>query len=141
MVSSIGISKFINLCLLLCILSACGEKKLTLYQCTSKGFAESCTKTCEQNEKMKYVFLINKNEKNVMQKIYLNNEMQGSLLHENCKIFNDSNWDCSTEKKWEEVSYENNIKMVDGVFSNTTSYKEHKTLIDRSKDEIGFCAK
>jgi len=135
------ISKFINLCILVCILSACGEKKLTLYQCTSKGFAESCTKTCEKNEKMKYTFLINKSEKNVMQKIYFNDEMAGSILHENCKIFNDSNWDCSNSTELTAINYTNNIKMIDGIFSNSSTHREHGTFIDRSKDEKGLCAK
>lgn len=90
---------------------------------------------------MKYAFLVNKSEKNVMQKIYFNDEMRGSLLHENCQIFNDSNWDCSTETKLEKEVYEKKIKMIDGVFSYETSLIENKTLIDMSKDEKGFCAK
>ena len=90
---------------------------------------------------MKYVFLINKNEKNVMQKIYFNDEMAGSLLHENCKIFNDSNWDCSSITELTAINYSSEIKMVDGIFSNSSSHREYGTFNDRSKDEIGFCAK
>ena len=135
------IQKFINLCLLIFLLSACGEKKLTLYQCPDKGFAESCTKTCEKNEKVKYAFLINGSEKNVMQKIYFKDAMEGSILHENCKIFNDANWDCSTTTELTAINYSHKIKMVDGVFSDVSIHREHKTFIDRSKDEKGLCAK
>ena len=140
-ISKKGFSKLINLCFLVFVLTACGETKLTVYQCTDKGFTESCTKTCEKNEKMKYAFLTNKSEKNVMQKIYFNDEMAGSLLHENCKIFNDSNWDCSSSTELTAINYSNNIKMIDGIFSDSSTHRENGTFIDRSKDEKGLCAK
>ena len=89
---------------------------------------------------MKYSFLVNKDDKTVMHKTYIKSEMMGSYLYENCKIFDKKNWDCSSTSNLF-VIYSQRIKMIDGVFSESSTHREYDTFVDRSKDEKGTCAK
>jgi hypothetical protein len=104
--------------------------------------SDPCNKFSKQMDSGEFVkitqgFIINNVDKTVLEKIYRNNKVMDSTVYENCKIFNNENWDCSY------VSTDSNIyeqvfrKMNNKIFS---SYN-----IKRVKGEenisIGLCAK
>ena len=72
------------------------EKSYTIYKCPD-GKIPSCDDCVKQPTKL--MFLLNKEEKSVMGKSYADGKNINIFTRKNCVIFNDKNWDCSTEQK------------------------------------------
>ncbi|MCF8194594.1 MAG: hypothetical protein K9J38_01215 [Polynucleobacter sp.] len=96
------------------------DKKLTLYSCPEKRYI-NCD-ACEKSE-VKVDFLINKYDRTVMFKTYFKENSNSSIFN-NCKIFDEKNWDCSSKSELiirggAEVTHTIR-KMTDGIFQGLT---------------------
>jgi hypothetical protein len=82
------------------VLTACKqieqEKIYSNYKCPD-GKIPSCDDCTKQSSKITY--LLNKDEKSVMSKLYVDGKNTYTYTRKNCVIFNENNWDCSTEEK------------------------------------------
>lgn len=72
------------------------EKYYSSYKCPD-GIVPSCGDCIDQSKKL--AFLFNKDEKSVMSKLYVDGKNTYTYTRRNCVIFNEDNWDCSTEEK------------------------------------------
>ena len=72
-------------------------KMYSMYKCQD-GAVPACDDTCEK-QPVKISYLINKEEKSVMGKSYIEGKNTYSHVRKNCVIFDENNWDCSTEEK------------------------------------------
>lgn len=72
------------------------EKTYSTYKCPD-GKVPSCDDCSKQTAKI--IYLLNKDEKSVMSKLYVDGKNTYTYTRKNCVIFNDKNWDCSTEEK------------------------------------------
>jgi hypothetical protein len=117
------------------------DKKLTIRQCANEQYAE-CN-DCKKSD-LQYDFLLNKNDKTVMRRIFFNGTSE-SKIEENCKIFDEKNWDCSKNTEFSTGSFTvitNYIsKMTNGVYrevdyTTRISAKESSTKVFRH-----YCAK
>ncbi len=80
------------------ILFGCGPKKYSQYICTPPGYSESCSEKCtKQKEDIKLTFIADKDSKSVLQTTFTNGEQTNTFVRKNCTIFNNENWDCSSE--------------------------------------------
>ena len=82
-------------------------------------------------------FIVNNIDKTVLEKIYRNDKIMDSNIYENCKIFNNENWDCSY------VSTDSNT--YEQVFRkmNNKIYSSYNIKRVRGEENIsiGLCAK
>ncbi len=69
----------------------------SMYKCQD-GAVPACDDSCIK-QAVKISYLINKEEKSVMGKSYIDGKNTYSHVRKNCVIFNEQNWDCSTEEK------------------------------------------
>lgn len=88
-----------QLLLILCLFSMSAhadltETKLTWYICKSEVDAYSCSKNCETTEEMRTSFLVDKNNKKIFQKFYVDRKLGTSTTHDECSIFDSHNWEC-----------------------------------------------
>lgn len=98
-------------------LSACdSNKKLNVYRCEYKDYADTCNTNCKIAKDFKYSFLVNKDEKSVFQVIYDEGEQSGSRTHKNCTIFSETNWDCSETTVLNGEAHKDTKKMANGIF-------------------------
>ncbi len=85
----------------LLFLSSCNKedapKMYSMYKCQD-GAVPACDDSCIK-QAVKISYLINKEEKSVMGKSYIDGKNTYSHVRKNCVIFNEQNWDCSTEEK------------------------------------------
>lgn len=72
-------------------------KMYSMYKCQD-GAVPACDDTCIK-QPVKISYLINKEEKSVMGKSYIDGKNTYSHVRKNCIIFDENNWDCSTEEK------------------------------------------
>ena len=72
------------------------EKTYSNYKCPDEKIP-SCDDCIKQSSKITY--LLNKDEKSVMSKLYVDGKNTYTYTRRNCVIFNENNWDCSTEEK------------------------------------------
>jgi hypothetical protein len=123
-------------------ISACGEKKLTAYQCKGHFHIEECPTDCEKSDDRQYAFMINVEQHSVLQKFYSEGKIIGSILHENCKFFDERNWDCSRDDELSGAIYKfHSTKMVDGIFSEYSTYTNINTNKVSSETETTYCAR
>ncbi|MCF8194593.1 MAG: hypothetical protein K9J38_01210 [Polynucleobacter sp.] len=94
------------------------DNKISLYTCPKNQYVK-CN-DCKKNG-MKIDFLLNKNDKTIMARVYFEGNSQ-SVIYENCKIFDEKNWDCSTKNSFEGKfainTQESIYKMTNGVFQS-----------------------
>jgi len=118
------------------------DKKLTVYDCKKNQYStckDGCDKTGSQFE-----FLINKKDNTVMLKSHHKGNIT-SRVFENCKIFNDKNWDCSSK---DEVSINNRLvttnfvnKMNDGIYLDISVMKIFSNSSLKTDVWSSYCAK
>ncbi len=115
-------AKQIIIVLLVTFICACGGNKVTVYSCLDATSAESCSDKCTKPESfnLSYSFITDKDSKSVMMVAYKGSEQIGSVTSENCKIFSNENWDCSTYMPYGSNTY----KMTNGIFSQYTTFKD-----------------
>lgn len=95
-------------------LTSCSPKKFELHECDSVNAATSCASTCSPSkDKIQFEFLPDKNLKKVMVSVYTDGKYTRSFSADNCSIFDNSNWTCSTEMFLKNYNYQ----MAKGIFT------------------------
>ena len=126
---------------LICLITiSCGnnENKLEYFKCESKFTPESCT-NCTREKDIYLSFIVDKQQSRVMERMFTN-ELNGiSTIYDNCKIFNNTNWDCSSVSIFPNSTVTDSKKMTNGIFSSTRSIIGNELFEERSW--YGFCAK
>jgi len=93
---------------------------------------------------MNLSFLVDKYQKSVLKKLYLEGKIIDSTTFQNCKIFNEQNWDCSTREKLDfknqSLVHTNEDKMTDGIYISTHTSNMYSNTIVNVLD-VGHCAK
>ncbi len=118
------------------------EKKLYVYECP-KNLYSTCNDGCKKSD-LQVSFLINKKDNTVMIKSYYKGSTNSSV-YENCKIFNDKNWDCSSTLEF--VSDDRRVisnyirKMNDGIFLNISYTDIFLSKSKKTEVDISSCAK
>jgi hypothetical protein len=123
----------ITICAL--FMSACSEKKYTVYSCPTADDAEACNEKCSQNKNlnMEYVFTTNSDSKEVLMTAFIDGKQTGSLLRKKCSIFSETKWDCSSSYG---SSY-NTYKLVGNIFTMYTT----SSIAPPSTPNQNICAK
>jgi hypothetical protein len=88
------------------------EKIYTTYKCPD-GKIPSCEDCIKQSTQM--TFLLNKEEKSVMGKSYIDGKNTFTFTRKNCVIFDERNWDCSNEQKTSPFKLITKDFMSDGI--------------------------
>ncbi len=118
------------------------EKKLNFYECDNQFQISSCTSGCKKDNKLKFEFIVDKNNSRVMQKIYSGSDVLNSVVFESCKIFDSKNWDCSAESTFYGISDTFHRKMNNGIYSSYhAQIKVSKNNQATFKDSNFVCAK
>lgn len=96
--------------------------KYTQFGCGTKDVNIEDCEQCEIKKDIEVEYLLNKSQRIVMSKTYKNDANKktivGSVTFENCKIFDEDNWDCSNSTAYfgGTAFLLNDILMVDGNF-------------------------
>ena len=114
------------------VLIGCEEKKYNLYSCEGGSFSEQCSQQCKIKKDFESQFLIDKSSNSISEIIFYKGKKSGSITTKNCIIFDEKNWDCSSENI--DVSTKKTTKMANGIYSDYTTYGS------KTSDE-GICAK
>ncbi len=123
-------------------LNSCGkDEKLNVYYCNGNYDAQSCNVNCEIEKGTKYSFLVNREERSVLQVIYWNDAQENSRVIKNCMIFENDSWDCSEKKEFTNVFWNTTTKMTKGVFTDYTEIVNRASLNSRNLSEKSICAK
>jgi hypothetical protein len=126
---------------LLSLIGCDSSKKYQIYHC-DKELAKSCTDGCEISKGAKIQFKVSKESSSVMEIFFIDGEQKAASTTENCKIFDDKNWDCSSKDStlpW--VVIQRAELMANGIYTNYTEYIDKKTYKDRLSDQKATCAK
>ncbi len=121
---------------------SCGKnKQLDVYSCDPPITANACNDLCVLEKNMKYSFLVNKEEKSVLQVVFWEGKQEGSLIHKNCTIFDEKNWDCSEISTLTYVTTNRHLTMANGIFSHTHELTDNVKGNLRNPEQKGTCAK
>ncbi len=119
------------------------SKQLDLYFCEKIEDGANCSRSCSKSHlsetRPKVDFDINYKDRMVLSKFYSKGILDSSSVQENCKIFNDKNWDCSTsifipKGPWTVHQID---RMTDGIWTRF-SYTTPETKFN---DKTSICAK
>ncbi len=126
----------------LIFISCSDQEKLKVYTCEVANNANRCSDGCVLVENnMRYSFLVNKEEKSVLQVVYYKGEQRGAITHKNCTIFSNKNWDCATSNTFQHVTESTESKMINGVFTYYTEVRDRSDYSLRNNNDKGTCAK
>jgi hypothetical protein len=94
-----------------------------MYRCTDTN---SCSGQCVSHNGRSVVFLTNKQKSIVMAQYFEGGKLKSSDTHENCKVvFDDKNWDCSSQMDHRNGTIFVSIKMTNGIYqAKTTSFAQ-----------------
>lgn len=118
------------------------EKKLTSYTCKNESDAYSCSNTCKKEE-MQYSFLVEKGNRQILQKYYIEGKLVGSTIVDECNIFDNKNWECTYQSDYfQGRSWKGSRKMNNGIYTAMTvnSYLADDKNKKRVSDSFS-CAK
>ena len=132
--------KKFTLTFILLLLSSCSSdtKELEYYKCNDVFLTESCI-NCTREKDIYLSIIVDKEQSRVMTRMFARDVSGTSIIYDNCKIFNNNNWDCSTVNKFPNSTVFNNIKMNNGIFSNVVKIIGNEFFEERSS--YGYCAK
>jgi hypothetical protein len=120
---------------------SCGKhEKLNVYYCKINFDAQSCNDKCEIDKGNHLSFLVNREERSVLQVVYWDGVQEGSIVHKNCTIFENDSWDCSDQTEFPYNFWNTTTKMTKGIFSSYTEIRDKKSFKSRNQGEI-ICAK
>lgn len=74
------------------------DNKLDTYDCPTANDRNSCSSSCSKTN-VKIEFKIQKNEGKVMGIGYVNNQVTGTRIYDDCTIFDSKNWSCGDSNK------------------------------------------
>jgi hypothetical protein len=135
------ILKCIGISTLAITLLSCGKNdKLTLFSCENRFQAKSCNEACVVEKDFQVSFMINKEEKSVLEVMYFQGN-QSSSTHKNCTIFDSKNWDCSYSDLTQGISSSRELLMANGIYTNTSEVRDLSNGVLRNAREKGYCAK
>ena len=121
-------------------ISSCGEKKYTNFSCKYKEDANACSDSCVGDDDYKFSFMINKENRSVMIKYYEKDKIYRSSLLENCKIFDEKNWDCSEDNVYSDRIHYRIKKMTSGIYTSINKTIDTTNYHDINEME-GTCGK
>ena len=140
-----------KLLLILCLFSMTAhagwfDKKLTVYGCPNAEAGKSCSNKCTKLKEVNVNFLVDKSQKTVLKKVYLEGRLTQSETFQNCKIFNEDNWDCSKrdEESLRGVGLIVTItedKMADGIYMSAYKSDKFSNTTFNNILDMGHCAK
>ena len=87
-------------------------KQFKVYSCDFIRDAESCSKNCRFDPELAYEFMVEKNNKIVLKKVFEKGQYIGSRTYDNCRIFDETNWDCSKVEGISRITQ----KMTNGIY-------------------------
>ena len=126
---------------LLSLIGCDSSKKYQIYHC-HKLMAETCNDACEIAKGFKIQFKVSKESSSVMKIYFLDGEQKAASTTENCKIFDDKNWDCSSKENTLPWSIIRSTElMANGVYTDYSEYIDRETYRDRLVDQKATCAK
>jgi hypothetical protein len=98
------------------------EKKLSSYSCPTESDATACSSKCSKliNPSYQEVFSIDKKNKTVLRKSFEDEKYVESVILENCKVFDDNNWDCSSYAEYTSGTHMHTYKMGNGIVTSIT---------------------
>lgn len=121
---------------------SCGKhEKLNVYYCKRNFDAQSCNDKCKIDKGNQFSFLVNKEERSVLQVIYWDGVQEGSRVHKNCTIFDGDNWDCSKQTELPYVFSSETTKMTKGIFTDYTEIIDRQNWKSRNPNDESHCAK
>lgn len=123
------------------LISCAKDEKLNVYFCNRNYDAQSCSVDCEIEKGNKYSFLVNREERSVLQVVYWDGVQEGSIVHKNCTIFENDSWDCSEQRELPYVFSNTTTKMTKGIFTYYNEILDRKNLKSRNPNEKSICAK
>jgi hypothetical protein len=125
---------------ILLLLSSCSsdEKELGYYKCKDALLTESCI-NCTREKDIYLSIIVDKQQSRVMTRMFTGDVSGTSIIYDNCKIFNNNNWDCSTVNKFPNSTAFNYIKMNNGIYSDVGKIIGNEFFEERSS--YGYCAK
>jgi hypothetical protein len=100
--------------LFFCISCSSYAKQMKVYSCDLIDDAESCSKNCRFDPETLYEFMVEKNNKIVLWKVFEKGRYVGSRTYDNCRIFDENNWDCSKDEGISRIIK----KMTNGIYVN-----------------------
>lgn len=109
--------------------------QLRILSCKNITAIESCSKNCSfVPEKITVEFIVNKEKNIVMRKTFVDGDFKNSLTFQNCRIFDEKNWDCSESQSYSNAEIVKTEKMTNGIYA---------TAIQNIKNSFfdGGCAK
>jgi hypothetical protein len=115
------------------IVSCHKEDDLDFFSCSSEGATFAC-EDCKLIKELQIHFSINKEKSTVLRKDYYQNTLSSSNVYENCHVFDDNNWDCSTRISGSPPSKLVSI-MIDG------KWKQYLQYFDGREQTAGLCSK
>jgi hypothetical protein len=134
-------SRVIIIILLFISLISCGkQEKLSVYSCNENYNAQACNVGCQKEKGMHLSFLVNREERSVLQVVYWDGVQEGSIVHKNCTIFENDSWDCSDQTEFPYTFWNTTTKMTKGIFSSYTEIRDKKSFKSKNQGEI-TCAK
>jgi len=137
-----GGSRVIIIILLFISLISCGkQEKLSVYSCNENYNAQACNVGCQKEKGMHLSFLVNREERSVLQVVYWNGVQEGSVVHKSCTIFDGDNWDCSKQTELPYVFSNTTTKMTKGIFTDYTEIVDRQNWKSRNPNDKSHCAK
>jgi hypothetical protein len=117
------------------------DKKLASYNCPSDTDAIDCSAKCtkDKNPSYEHQFSIDINRNLVLIKDYENGTPKGSRILEQCKIFDEKNWDCTYTSEYSASSIYSSNRMAHGIYSSI--YNLYRRKDDKLTRSSASCAK
>jgi hypothetical protein len=92
--------------------------QLQYLSCKNITAIESCSRNCfTVTEKISIDFIINKEKNIVMRKTFVDGDFKTSLTLQNCRIFDEKNWDCSESQSYSNAEIVKTEKMTNGIYA------------------------
>ena len=117
--------KFLNIIFLVFLIVGCNNNSyLDAYDCDSSTSVSVCKGKCKLKDDIKLSFKTNKEDRKVMMIVYERDTKKttGSIVIDNCTVFDDKNWSCSSTSDGKKNAYLSTDKMTNGIFASEKNY-------------------
>ena len=92
--------------------------QLRYLSCKNIASIESCSRNCSiSTEKITVDFIVNKEKSIVMRKTFVDDDFKHSFTLQNCRIFDEKNWDCSESQSYSNAEIVKTEKMTNGIYA------------------------
>ena len=127
--------KFLDIILVVFLVVGCNNNSyLDAYDCDSSTSFSVCKGKCKLNDDIKLSFKTNKEDRKVMMIVYERETKKttGSIVIDNCTIFDEKNWSCSSTREDKNNAYLSTDKMTNGIFASEKNYVNLTSLKNAS---------